>query len=211
MSLLRMAPFILLVLLQSTHGQAIEWTYTSETVPAEFVDRVNEYAAVHRIVVTSLGPPRMWSDPEQLLRQQRCFANAMREGRPGAREGGIFTAAASEFFRSRIQVIVQVSEFDVAMAFEEPDEDDTPAVANVNEAFPWNAGAVVWPSMLSGLPELPPELEYRFLGRHLVLVDVLANLVVDVLRDALPESESEIITLSRGLDDDISSLIARRD
>jgi hypothetical protein len=44
----------------------------------------------------------------------------------------------------------------------------------------------MWPSMLAGLPQLPPELEYRFLGRHLILVDVLANVVVDVLYDALP-------------------------
>jgi hypothetical protein len=43
--------------------------------------------------------------------------------------------------------------------------------------------------MLAGLPELPGELEYRFLGRDLLLVDVLANLVVDVLHDALPEPE----------------------
>ena len=57
------------------------------------------------------------------------------------------------------------------------------------EAVPWNAGPVMWPSMLAGLPELPPELEYRFLGQHLILIDALANLVVDVLYDALPEPE----------------------
>jgi len=56
----------------------------------------------------------------------------------------------------------------------------------VNEAFPWNAGAMMWPSMLWSLPELPPELEYHFVGRDLVLVDTLGGIVVDVLRDALP-------------------------
>jgi hypothetical protein len=47
----------------------------------------------------------------------------------------------------------------------------------------------MWPSVLLALSELPPELEYRFLGRHLVIIDGLANLVVDVLFDALPEPE----------------------
>jgi hypothetical protein len=35
------------------------------------------------------------------------------------------------------------------------------------------------------LPSLPEELEYRILGRDLVLLDVQARLVVDILRDAI--------------------------
>jgi hypothetical protein len=35
------------------------------------------------------------------------------------------------------------------------------------------------------LPGLPVELEYRLHGTDLVLLDVEANLVVDILRDAL--------------------------
>ena len=46
------------------------------------------------------------------------------------------------------------------------------------------------PAMLRRLPELPPELEYRFVGRDLVLVDILGNVVVDVLRDAVPTIET---------------------
>ena len=36
------------------------------------------------------------------------------------------------------------------------------------------------------LPRLPEELEYRVVGVTLVLVDVHANLVVDVLHGAFP-------------------------
>jgi hypothetical protein len=36
------------------------------------------------------------------------------------------------------------------------------------------------------LPELPPELSYRFVGRDLVLKDIKAGLVVDVLPNAIP-------------------------
>jgi hypothetical protein len=46
------------------------------------------------------------------------------------------------------------------------------------------------PAMLRRLPELPPELEYRFVGRDLVLVDILTSVVVDVLRDAVPTIET---------------------
>ena len=40
--------------------------------------------------------------------------------------------------------------------------------------------------LLRKLPDLPPELEYRIVGRHLILRDVKANLIVDVLRDVVP-------------------------
>jgi hypothetical protein len=40
--------------------------------------------------------------------------------------------------------------------------------------------------LLRALPELPDGLEYRILGRHLILRDVKANLIVDFVRDAVP-------------------------
>jgi len=55
----------------------------------------------------------------------------------------------------------------------------------VNHPVPWGVSAARWPA-LTMLPPLPPELAYRFIGRDLVLVDVHANLVVDILDLALP-------------------------
>jgi len=36
------------------------------------------------------------------------------------------------------------------------------------------------------LPELPPELAYRFVGRDLVLKDIKAGLTVDLISKAIP-------------------------
>jgi hypothetical protein len=55
----------------------------------------------------------------------------------------------------------------------------------VNGRFPWLRGAGMWLCVLNALPSVPEELQYRIVGRDLVLVDVHANLVVDSLRDAL--------------------------
>ncbi len=192
MTALRKTSFLLLFILTTGPGQAAERTQTDPTVPAEFVDYVNYYAALQRTVITSLGPPLMWPDAEPMLRQQRRFANAMREVRPVARVGDVFTPAVARYFRARIDALVRKTGLDVTTAFEPPDEDEVVIAAApcVAEPVPWNAGPVMWPSMLAGLPELPGELEYRFLGRDLLIIDVLANLVVDVLHDALPEPES---------------------
>ena len=40
--------------------------------------------------------------------------------------------------------------------------------------------------LLALRPPLSPELEYRFMGRSLLLVDVAAQLVVDILPAVLP-------------------------
>jgi hypothetical protein len=144
------------------------------------------------MVIASLGPPVAWSDAEDLLRQQRRYADAMREMHPGACASGFFTPKVSGYFRARIEQIVRDTGLDVWTAIEAPDEGEPviTALPCAGDNVPWNAGPVMWPSMLAGLPELPPELEYRFLGGHLMLIDVLANTVVDVLYDALPDPDT---------------------
>jgi hypothetical protein len=57
----------------------------------------------------------------------------------------------------------------------------------VNHRYPPALPRVTMPSpILAKLPPVPSELEYRFLGRSLVLVDTECALVVDVLPDVLP-------------------------
>jgi hypothetical protein len=192
MTSLRTSSCLLLLVVLATPGHALEGASTTQPVPAEFVDYVNYYAALQRMAIAELGPPLMCSDAEQLLRQQRRIANAMRAARPVAHAGDFFTPAVSRYFRARVEAVVWDTGLDVTMSIEAPDEGEvvmTP-VLRVWKAVPWNTGPVMWPSMLRALPELPPDLEYRFIGRDLVLIDVLANLVVDVLHNALPEPES---------------------
>ena len=53
-----------------------------------------------------MGAPVMCSDPEELLRQEWAFAKAIREGRPDAREGDIFTHDVATYFRTVIGVVM---------------------------------------------------------------------------------------------------------
>ena len=57
----------------------------------------------------------------------------------------------------------------------------------VNMTYPSTLPLVTVPAkLLRVLPQLPEQLEYRILGRHLILRDVKANIVVDFVRDAVP-------------------------
>ena len=44
----------------------------------------------------------------------------------------------------------------------------------------------MWPALLHALPPLPRELEYRIVDADLVLIDLRADLVVDILENAMP-------------------------
>ena len=60
-------------------------------------------------------------------------------------------------------------------------------VLRVNQPYPPTAALQSMPpTFLMGLPKLPMELEYRLVGRTLLLRDVEANLIVDFLPEAIP-------------------------
>ena len=57
----------------------------------------------------------------------------------------------------------------------------------MNTPWPEDAPRATVPAqLLSSLYPLPEGLEYRFLDRHLVLLDGEANLIVDYILDVVP-------------------------
>lgn len=193
MSLFRALAALPILLAVASHGEASIWLQVQQAVPQEFVDRVNHYIEMHRLVTAPLGPRGMCSDPEELLRHERQFAKAIRERRSDAREGDIFTPEAAHYFRTLIAETAWARGLDLAGELDDAKAWDTAAaVLEVNAEVPWNAGPMMWTSILWRLPELPPELEYRFVGHDLVLVDVLGNVVVDILRESLPISDGSV-------------------
>jgi len=150
----------------------------------QFTNRVYDYVETHRRLAAAIEQP-LCSEAEELTRQADVLGAAIREARPRAKEGDIFTLAASEMFRARIAAIVRRTNFDVAAFLERHSGEGEELEVHVFGALPWRTHLALMP-IIRQLPELPPELEYEFVGRHLVLMDVGANIVVDVLRDALP-------------------------
>jgi hypothetical protein len=167
-----------------TPALALALTITVTPGLVQFTARVHDYVELHRRAAAGIEQP-MCAEPEELARQTHALAAAIREARPRAREGDIFTFAASELFRARIAAIVRRTNFDVAAFLARHGGDEGDMEVPVFGTLLWPAHVALTP-ITRQLPELPPELEYRFVGRHLVLMDVGASMVVDVLRDALP-------------------------
>jgi hypothetical protein len=56
----------------------------------------------------------------------------------------------------------------------------------VNAKYPDAAPLpTVPPNLLAALPKLPEDLEYRFINRDLILLDVHANVIVDFMLNAI--------------------------
>ena len=167
-----------------TSALLVALTVTVTPGMVQFIARVQDYVETHRRLAAGIEQP-LCSAPEDIAKQADALAAAIRDARPRAREGDIFTLAAADVFRARIAAMVARHGLDSAVA---PRNDDEGAEfeLSVLAAPPWRNDMATWAPIVRTLPELPTELEYRFVGRHLVLVDTDANIVVDILRDALP-------------------------
>lgn len=172
--------------------------FPSETADSEasiqrFQKAVEAYVELREKVTEALPPLESSPDSENFQVEVDAIAAALREARPSAAEGDIINAEAAVVFRKRIRatLIARACTLDDILAAERNDQRaPLPPRPIVHDQFDWSAGSFMPACVLSVLPLLPEVLQYRFVQRDLVLVDINANLVLDVLPDALPPSES---------------------
>jgi hypothetical protein len=68
------------------------------------------------------------------------------------------------------------------------DEKPTEVTLRVNYPYPNDEKVVnMPPTLLLKLPELPKQLRYEFVGRHLILLDRETRLIIDYVSNALPQ------------------------
>jgi hypothetical protein len=162
---------------------------------ATFTRGVQEYADLHRIFDRGLPLDWMASDPAMGEFAAAELATMLRDARPNARVGDFFKPAVADAFRFRIATTLREHDVDIAALADTGDEEgDVPENLRlaVNRPLPWGVTDATWPAAVKDLPALPRELEYRFIGRALVLLDVRANLVVDVLELAIPAAPARV-------------------
>jgi hypothetical protein len=159
---------------------------TTDDVLHRFEQSIQHYMAVHHAVEHQLPALAVTADAHAIDLAVTMRAAGIRLARATAGQGDIFATDIARVFRARIAKALESHDYLVADLLLPPDEDgDTPPPALVNGTFAWRTAIATPACVLATLPSLPEELQYRFVGRDLVLVDVEANLIVDVLPDAL--------------------------
>jgi len=155
-----------------------------------FEDEVAEYAELHAKQLAKLGAS-LPADAQAAVAAQKALAHAIAAKRDKAKPGDIFRPEVQPLFR---RLVAEQLEGPDALAARKAvlegnpeDEDSVPVVVRVNAEYPPGAPrSTVPPSLLLTLPPLPACLHYRFVGRDLLLVDSVAQLIVDFLPAAAP-------------------------
>lgn len=156
-----------------------------------FAEHIAAYADLHHRL-DAVFPAWEPSNDMHLIERRRAYlASALRRERPHARQGDIFEPSVAAAFRSRIAGAL--AGIDVELWLKDLYEEcETPVGYHlqVNAGYPYWATHEMPIVLLDALPALPAGIVYRLIDHDLLLWDVDANLIIDVLPDALPRAGS---------------------
>jgi hypothetical protein len=148
----------------------------------DFKQRIDKYMELHKRLEKDGPRLKRVDDPAKIQASQEALATAIRSARADAKQGDILTPEIADRLRRLISPeVAGVKGIETKEAIKE----DAPAavVLKVNGPYPADAPLpTVPPNLLANLPQLPEDLEYRIIGRDLILRDVHANLIVDFAR-----------------------------
>jgi hypothetical protein len=169
----------------------VQGTFDPETL-VEFNRRVQDYAALRSRLEVGLPPLVVTTNADDIESFERRLTERLRHAR-GSRRGQLFIPAMEGQLKRMMGA--RADPVTVAAIMDDnPGEFDV----DVNETYKKKyALGTMPPKLLLLLPDLAPDLQYRFVGRHLIVYDVRANMIVDEIpfalqcRDCVPEREED--------------------
>ena len=155
------------------------------TALAEFQKRLQDYINLREQMGRQLKPLASTADSAELAARQDTLAAAIREARKGAKPGDLIPTRVVGQIRTTVAADFRQRSAAVQRAvFEEVPEGVTPVI---NKTMPDNSAlATVPPLLLNRLPALPDNLQYRFMARHIVVMDGDTRIIVDYILNVLP-------------------------
>ncbi len=149
-------------------------------------DRLTEYVELHRKLEETLPKLPNAATPKQIDANQRKLEQLVREARATARPGDIFTPEARPVIK-RLLARVFAGPEGKQLKASIMDENPVGLKLSVNGRYPDDVPlSTVPPEVLQTLPKLTEDMEYRFIGDRLILLDAHAHVVADFINDALP-------------------------
>jgi hypothetical protein len=153
---------------------------------AGFLDRVNQYVELHRKLEDALPHLSKESTPQQIDTHQRALGEHIQKARQAAKAGDIFTPDSQVAIKRLLARVLGGSD---GNALKASIMDENPGVEHlrVNDRYPDTVPlSTIPPQVLEGLPKLPEEMEFRFIGNTLILMDVHAHIIADFIPNAFP-------------------------
>ena len=155
---------------------------------ADFHKRVDAYITLRKRLVDSVGELDPTRSQAEIAARATALGQAIIAARTQAKPGDIFTPEIATILATLIK-----EEYgrraDTVLETREDQQDELPDfVPRVNQIYPTTYPLATFPpALLPLLPPLPKDIEYRVVQNYLVLRDVEANLIIDVMPNAVPE------------------------
>lgn len=153
----------------------------------DFQQRLALYVEFQRGVQKGTPKQTQTNDPSKIGLAQEALGTKIRDIRKNAKQGDIFTPQIAAEFKRLINPELKGEEGSDAKAVL---KDDAPQPSEVplkiNGTYPSGVELPTVPStILQALPTLPGDVEYRIVGKALLLRDVDANLIVDFIPNVI--------------------------
>src|SRR5579872_936512 len=156
-------------------------------VVAEFEQRAKQYLDWRETTVGKAPYPT--NSPRKIVAARQELANRVRVSRAGAKQGEVFTPEIANYFRREITATFN-GRYGKRIRSSLKNSEPSEIHLEINQSYPEKVALQSTPpTLLLNLPELPKGLEYRIVGRELVLRDSDANIIVDYIQNALPETK----------------------
>ncbi len=150
-------------------------------------DRLGDYISLHIKLELTLPPLPTDATPQQIDKNQRAFEILMRNARAKAKVGDIFTPESRVVIKRLLESVFGGPDGQQLKA-SIMDENPVNVTVTVNGRYPDDVPlSTIPPQVLQTLPKLSEDMEYRFIGDRLILLDTHAHIIADFIDDALPK------------------------
>ena len=150
-----------------------------------FLDRIAQYVEFHNNVEKMVPPLKETANPAEISARELALGAALIKQRPDAKAGDFFIPQ----YQPHLAKIIKDDFAKRSLADRKALIVELPkgVAITVNAVYPTSLPLATFPgNLLKALPDLPKELEYRIVARHLLLRDVTGNVIVDLMRDVFP-------------------------
>jgi hypothetical protein len=170
-------------------------------VLADFQKRIDSYMAIHKEAAKDAPALKQTNNPAEIKTAQDALGARIRAARATAKAGDIMTLEIQNKFRRLMYPVVtapapqgtagravkaDVKEELKENSEERKEEGGKPVPLKVNAIYPNDTPLPTTPpQVLMNLPKLPEQLEYRIVGKNLIIRDVEANIIVDFVQNAI--------------------------
>lgn len=146
----------------------------------DFVSRVDAYVALHKKAEATLPPLPKQTNPQIIDQHERALAKLIQAERKDAKQGDIFAPPMQALVRRLLRPIFSGRDGAHVRAEILDNEYKGNVALTPNGRYPDEIPvSTVPPQVLSNLPKLAEELEYRFVRQNLILFDPHAHIIPD--------------------------------